>query len=211
MKESLKKLKNSWSAWKKSRTSIQLSTLKILIALTFSALAIIAAASTDIVYVPLGSHKVIDLTIAAVMLGSMIGGYVIAIPLGIIWALTSFCQVNHVDSTWPLWAIIFTRLLFTTSIVWVYGLFRRLYKGSPYNVYQAIFYSILGRNLIAIPFDIIFHQEDWFLFRGEELVIEMAVCMVAMSLLIKHLRQIHILNGVRKKGEQENERTDIVA
>lgn len=178
--------------------------LSMLISTLFSAIAIVAGFS-DVVYIPLSPTKAIDIIIIAVMFASMIGGYRVAIPLALVWSLVTQYNLAQSYYEWNLYSIIFVREAFTISIVFFYSSFKRIYQYSPFNVYRTIVYSILFKNFISIPFDMDF-REEWMILRLEQTIIEVAVCCVFMSLLIKHLRQIHLLNGVRKRerGEKKN-------
>jgi hypothetical protein len=161
------------------------------------------AGLTNISYIPLSTYKAIDITIIAVVFASLIGGYKIGIPLSIAWSITSWLKIDSIYLTWPIWATLITRIGFTITLIWVYSKFKGIYLYSPYNVYRAIITAILLKNILSIPLDIYFRHTDWFIDRSEQTIIEVGICLVAMSLLIKHLREIHILNGVRKnkKGD----------
>jgi hypothetical protein len=157
------------------------------------------------VYVPLSPSKAIDITIVATMFACMIGGYRVAIPLALIWSLVTHYNLDTHYYHWNLYSMLFVREVFAISIVFFYQSFKKIFKYSPFNVYRAIFCSIIVKNLIAIPFDMSY-RDTWMTLRLEQTIIEIAVCCVFMSLLIKHLRQIHLLNGVRKKekGDKNN-------
>lgn len=178
--------------------------LPILIATLFSVIAIIGGFS-DIAYVPLNDDRRIDITIVAVMFASMIGGYRVAIPLAVTWTLVTHFNLDLSLDVWPLWAILLVRIIFAVSIVWFYQKFKVVFPYSPSNVYRAIFVSVIIKNALSVPFDALY-LDPWGILRAEQMIIEMGLCMVFMSLLIKHLRQIHILNGVKKKkkGEMNN-------
>lgn len=175
--------------------------LTILIASLFSVVAIVGGFS-DLAYVPLSSDKAIDITIIAVLFASMIGGYRVGIPLAIIWSIVTHLNLDPSFRAYPLWAIIIVREIFVVSVTWFYQKFRKMYDRSPWNVYRAIFASILVKNLVSIPLDM-HYRTVWATLRFEQAIIEIAICTVFMSILIKHLRQIHILNGVRKKEKGE--------
>lgn len=176
--------------------------VKILIAILFSTIAIVGGMS-DLSYVPLSDTKAIDITIVAVTLAALIGGYRVAIPMVLVWSLVTCLHVDPSYRTWPLWAMILVREVFVIALIYFYEMFKRIYQYSPYNVYRALVAGILLRNVIAMPFDVFYRKTDWLLLRGEQFVIEAGISIVFMSLLIKHLRQIHILNGVRKKEKGE--------
>jgi magnesium-transporting ATPase (P-type) len=186
---------------KKSKWKLE-SKLSLAIAIVFSILAIALAGLTNISYVPLSDYKAIDITIIAVVFASLIGGYRVGIPLAIAWSLTSWCKIDSIYLYWPIWVTIITRMSFTFSLIWVYSRFKRVYKYSPYNVYRAIICAILLKNILSIPFDIFYRHTGWAVDRFEQTIIEVGICVVAMSLLIKHLREIHILNGVKKKTKK---------
>lgn len=159
---------------------------------------------SELAYVPLSPTKAIDITIVAIVLASLIGGYSVAIPLALVWSLVTALHVSPDFRTWPIWAMILSRELFVISLIYFYELFRRVYKYSPLNVYRGIVAGIIFKNLVAMPFDMVYRKADWLVLRGEQSLIEIGICCVFMGLLIKHLRTIHILNGVRKKGEKKH-------
>lgn len=172
----------------------------------FSVLAIVMGFS-QIVYIPISEGKAFDLTVVAFVFAVLIGGYRVGIPLAIVWSLVSWFNVPDEFIKWTLWEITALRILFGFSLVWFYNLAKRLYHRSPYNVYRAIIAAIVLKGIVGIPSELYhFGWPEAIVLRGEIVLLETALCCVFMSLLIKHLRQIHILNGVKKreKGVKEN-------
>jgi hypothetical protein len=106
---------------------------------------------------------------------------------------------------WDLWQMILVREIFAISLVFFYDLARKIFVGSPKNVYITIVISVVVKFLVGLPFEMMARGViPGLRIRVETNILEMALCCIFMGLLIKHLRQIHILNGVRKKGEKKH-------
>lgn len=180
---------------------------EILVAAGFTLLVLVLSWS-KIVYVPISSTRMLDISIVPLLFAAMIGGYKVAIPIGIGWSLLNYGSYHNIhDIHW----IFLIRITFALSTVFFYDLFKKRYKRSPWNVYRTIFASLLIKNAIdAISMLIAFPSTSPSLWMKDSLVvftIELAICVLAMSLLIEKLREIHVLNGVRRKEKVQNEST----
>lgn len=177
-----------------------------MIAIVFS-LMTIAGGFSQIVYIPIETTKMIDLTVVGFIFAVLIGGYSVGIPLSIVWSLITWFNIPLEFREWELWQVILTRVVFAVALVFSYDLARKIHPRSPLNVYRAVIAGILVKCLVALPFDIITRGISVGLkVRVEIAVLEIALGCVFMGLLVKHLRQIHILNGVKKreKGDKQN-------
>jgi hypothetical protein len=178
--------------------------LQMAIAVLFSVLTV-AIGFTDVALVPISDSKMIDLTVVAFVFATLIGGYRFGLPLAIVWSLVTWFNVDLEFRRWELWELIVVRGASAWAIFWFYNRAKKWHPRSPLNVYRAIIAGLFIKAVIGIPFDIMYRGvQSGLLLRAEIFVLEAALCTLFMSLLIKHLRQIHILNGVRKKGEKNN-------
>lgn len=180
---------------------------EIVVAAGFTLLVLILSWS-KIVYVPISDNRILDISIVPLLFAAMIGGYKVAIPIGIGWSLLNYGSYHNLhDIHW----IFLIRVTFALSTVFFYELFKKRYKRSPWNVYRTIFASLFLKNVIdAISMLVMFPSTPPSLWTKDSLVIftiELAICVLAMSLLIEKLREIHILNGVRRKEKVKNENT----
>jgi hypothetical protein len=156
-------------------------------------------------YVPISNDKVVDVSIVFFVFAALIGGYRFSIPLAILWSAVTYLNVDPAYFKWSLLEMIGVRIIFAVALVFSYNLAKRLHKRSPLNVYRAIVFGTAAKALVGLPLEI-FHRgvAHGSLLRLEIFILETALCSVFMSLLIKHLRQVHLLNGVRKKGEKKD-------
>lgn len=156
---------------------------------------------TDIVYIPISNERILDLSLVPAMFVAMIGGYKIAIPVAIGWTFSSILNLPGEIYEWQ-W-IFATKLLFCVSLVYFYAMFKRIYKASPWNVYRTAIVGVVLKN-ITIGIAMLYSFPDlkpshWIQDIAIATAIELAICMLAMSLIIDKLRQIHILNGIKRK------------
>jgi len=179
------------------------------VAIGFS-LSILFLSSTEIGYIPLSPHRTLDLAIIPAVFASMIGGYRIGIPAAIAWAIIAYINpASHLQS-YGILGLALSKLAITMTATWAYQWFRRKYEYSPYNVYRATIASVTAKAVIA-------NLVLWIMANHEEIpqthirdilkeyALELMLCNLFMVLLIKHLRQVHILNGVRRREKQKRE------
>jgi hypothetical protein len=182
---------------------------EILLSIGFTGL-MFALSWSSVVYIPISDERIIDLSLVPIIFVAMIGGYKIAIPVAIGWWLSAtFNQLGNVY-TWE-WIFIY-KMTFTISLVYFYDLFRKAYPYSPWNVYRTVIAAVVIKNLIsAVGMMFMYSQVApgiWVKNLAVEFTIELAICLLAMSLIIEKLRKIHILNGVRRKERALNKRNE---
>jgi hypothetical protein len=157
-----------------------------------------------IAFIPL-ADTMFDVTVVAFVFATLIGGYALGIPLAIVWSLSTWFNLGSIYIEWSLWQLMATRVIFALALVFFYNLARKVHDRSPYNVYRAIVAGVITKLAFTMPIDMFARGNvAGFKLRLEVAFLEIALCFVFMILLIKHLRQVHILNGVRKKGEGQN-------
>lgn len=178
---------------------------ELLLAVAFTGLLFILSWS-DVVYVPVSSTRLLDLSLVPVVFIAMIGGYSVAIPVAIGWWLSA--SMNNLGMEYHTYWILLVKLIFSLSLVYFYDFFRRRHFQSPWNVHRTIIVAVTLKNIVvAIAMYQMFPDvptEVWLKDTGAQLVIEMALCMLGMSLLLEKLRKIHILNGIRRKEKEQN-------
>ena len=185
---------------KQKKKQVNKKKAEVITIIGFSILLFILS-SMKIVYVPISENAFIDLSIIPAMFVAMIGGYRIAVPIGLGWFLSSILYVGgEVDSM--IWTF-FIKESFVVFCAYFYSLFKKAYQGSPWNVYRTIFASVTVKNLVAgmsmlalYPYT---YPDEWMKNSALTYIIELAICILAMSLLIEKLRQVHILNGVKRR------------
>lgn len=180
--------------------------LDLLVALGFSALMLVLSIS-KIVYINVSPYHTLDMGLIIAIFAAMIGGYKVGLPVAIFWAYLAFENVASELQIFSLSGLIICRVTYVLVAVWGYKMFRRVYEFSPANVYRTIFLALLAKTIVANG---ILYQEllqinykmtmNSFLIEGLTLfVLEVALASLAMKLLIKNLRQVHILNGVKRR------------
>ena len=166
-------------------------------------LIILILSSTKIGYIPISDSHSLDLSIVPAIFAAMIGGYQVGIPLAVIWTLISYHNPASNTQMLSLWEFMAVQVLLLASVTWFYKWFKKKNRYSPWNVYYAIIAAVLLKNVLI---SILFLSKANYI-KG---ALEMALCLLAMSLAIKHLRQIHLLNGVKKKQEQEEQAEEVI-
>lgn len=187
--------------------------LQIAITILFS-IVTIALSFTQIAYVPISSDNVVDITIVGFVFAAMIGGHKFGIPLAMIWSVSSYYNLPLEYSHWALWELMLVRVIFAVSIVLTYDLAKKWHKQSPLNVYRAIIAGVTIKAVSGLPSELVHSGfPEALLITAEAMILEIALCILFMSLLIKHLRQIHLLNGVRKRerGERKDASQEAVS
>lgn len=194
------------------KLTVSQNKLEFLIALGFGAI-ILVSASTEIGYIPLDSGRHLDMAIIPAMFAAMIGGYRVAIPVGTLWAFLAFHNIGITDSSLAFYGMLINKLVLVTVAYAAYKACKKIYPYSPANVYRAIFIAISAKSLAYNLFmwwyvveKEFLTLEEWVLSSTQQYVMEVALCSLAMMLLIKHLRQIHILNGVKRREKAKKKR-----
>lgn len=179
--------------------------LEGLVAIGFG-LIIIVLSSTNLGYIPISPYHSLDMAIIPAIFAAMIGGYRVGIPVAILWA---FCAYFNPDSNlqiFTLYGLILNRLVLVTVAYHAYKVCKKYYEYSPANVYRAIFVAVTLKNLVSAALFVYFLYQQgefevdaWARYAAHQYILEMALCSLAMMFLIKHLRQVHILNGVKRR------------
>lgn len=147
--------------------------------------------------------------IIAGIFAAMIGGYRLGIPIAILWGYIGFVNMESNLQMFTLPGLIVIKIALVTAAYYTYRACKRIYEFSPSNVYRAIVVAITVKNIVSnliLAYVIIhgggtgdFHLGSFMLSSAKQWILEIALCSLAMMLLIKHLRQIHILNGVKRR------------
>lgn len=145
------------------------------------------------------------------LFAAMIGGYRVGIPIAIAWAYMSFTNDASYFAIFPVWGLLLERFAFVIAAIESYKWFRKKYQYSPLNVYRTVIVAITIKDIVAntilahvkryYPNDVLYHT--WMRDSTEIYLLELVLALLAMGLLIRHLRQIHILNGVKRKQKQK--------
>lgn len=175
--------------------------LEIKVAILFS-LIIVLLAGTGVGFVPLNETRFVDLSIVPAMFASMIGGYVIGIPIAITWTVVHALSQTDFDGVFIFVSLIIN-ISYVVSLVWSYNWFKKKFKGDPLNVYYALTISVFVRHIVLNVLYVVVLKEvvklpEWLYVDLIELVIELAICTLSMKMIVGHLRQFHILNGIKK-------------
>lgn len=193
----------------RKRQRIKQNKLEIYVALLFSAIIFISS-STEVGYVPINEYRSLDLALIPALFAAMIGGYRVGIPVAIAWTFIGYFNEASNLQIYTFEGLLCTKIIFVVSAVWFYRLFKKKYKGSPFNVYKTILAAVTVKALVANV--ILAYTSDFFIYSNwlhygmREYVLEVALCMLAMGFLIKHLRQVHILNGIKRKKKKHQKK-----
>lgn len=186
--------------------------LEFLVATGFS-LLIIVLSNTKLGYIPISGYRSIDMGIIPAIFAAMIGGYRVGIPVAIIWAICAFTNQSSNLQVYTLYGLIVNRIVLVTIAFHAYKVCKKYYKYSPANVYRAVIAAVTAKNIVANAILIYmlsgtkdsFELNTWISYTAQQYVLELALCSLAMGLLIKHLRQVHILNGVKRREKAKAE------
>lgn len=191
---------------KYTNTNISQNKLELMVAVGFSIIIIIMS-NTKLGYIPISNHRSLDAGIICAIFAAMIGGYRVGIPVSLIWAFCAFTNDASHLQTFTLLGLIAERLLLVVAAIESYKWFRRKYVASPANVYRALLVAITVKNIVAnlillyvlIYVEQVFMLSTWVKYTAEIYLLEVALTSLAMKLLIGHLREVHILNGVKRR------------
>jgi hypothetical protein len=177
---------------------------ELLIAVAFTGLMFILSWS-DVMYIPVSDTRLLDLSLVPVVFVAMIGGYSVAIPVAIGWWLSA--SMNQLGAEYHSLWILTSKLSFSIALVYFYSFFKKIYYQSPWNVHRTIVAAVTVKNIIVTiaMIQMFPHVEPqvWIKDTMVQFTIEMAICLLSMSLLVEKLRKIHILNGIRRKEKQQ--------
>lgn len=179
--------------------------LEFFIAVGFGAI-IIASASTNVGYIPLGDGRYLDMAIIPAVFAAMIGGYRVGIPVAILWALLAFHNIGLNGQAITFYALLINKIVLVTVLYAAYKTCKKWFPYSPTNVHRALFLGITAKTIVGNVMLIRaamhtghFKMSEWLLHAAQQYVLELSLVSLAMMLLIKNLRQIHILNGVKRR------------
>lgn len=192
------------------KTSIRQSKLELVVAVGFS-LIIFILSSTKIGYIPFSSYRSLDMGIICAVFAAMIGGYRVGVPVAILWAFFAYTNPASHLQAYTFIGLLVNRITLVAATIESYKWFRKKYAGSPNNVYRALVVSVTVKNIIAnlILLYVLIYGNEVFMFSTwikhtlEIYLLEIALTSLAMKLLIGHLREVHILNGVKRKAKVE--------
>jgi riboflavin transporter FmnP len=182
------------------------SKLEFAVAVGFSLLILILS-STDVGYIKISPYRNLDMGIIPAIFAAMIGGYRVGIPVAILWAGVTYFNPASNLQIYGLPGLIINSVVLVTVVYHAYKVCKKYYTGSPYNVYRALVAGIVAKNLVSnailvwmlIKVERVFKLEVWLRYTTQHFVLELALCTLAMAFLIKHLRQVHILNGIKRR------------
>ena len=176
------------------------------VAIAFSLLIILLSGS-EIGYIPISEKRALDMAFIPALFAAMIGGYRVGIPIAIAWTYMSLTNDASNLVLFPVWGLLLERFAFVIAAIKSYKWFRKKYQYSPLNVYRTVIVAITIKDIVAstilayikgfYPNDVLYHT--WMRDSAKLYLLELALALLAMSLLIRHLRQVHILNGVKLK------------
>lgn len=196
----------------KHKLRLNQNKLEIAVAIGFS-LIIFILSSTNMGYIPISPYRSLDMGIIPAIFAAMIGGYRVGIPVAIMWAAIAYLNPASNLQIYGLWGLILNRVVLVTVAYHAYKVCKKYYEYSPANVYRAIIAAITAKNIMSnlilvymlASVEHIFKFEIWIRYTMQHYVLELALCSLAMMLLIKHLRQVHILNGVKRREKAKAE------
>lgn len=192
-----------------TREKIKQTKLELLVAILFSFI-IFVLSSTNIGYINITSEWNLDMGIIPAVFAAMIGGYRVGVPVAIAWSVLTFINPASNLQDYTFFGLLVERITLVTVAYYAYKICKKRYYRSPANVYRAIVASVVAKNIISyIIIALLLSVEGWATLALKQFVIELALCLLAMKFLIKHLRQIHILNGVKRK--EKNNKVKSVA
>lgn len=173
------------------------------VAIGFSLLIFILS-STKIGYVPITDYRSLDLSLMPALFAAMIGGYRVGIPVAVAWAFIGYTNDVSNLQVYGFTGLLVSKLVFVIAAVWFYKLFRGRYQYSPYNVYRTVVAAVtvkavVSNFVLALMLERDYPLHHWLEYGMKEYLLELMLCTLCMALLIKHLRQVHILNGIRRR------------
>lgn len=194
------------------KKTIRTKKLELILSIILS-IAILIISYTEVGYVSLSQHRTIDLSIILALFASLIGGYKISIPVSIIWGCIYFSSSNANLELLSIYSVIGTRFIFVVGAIESYKYFRKRHKKSPMNVYRATIVAILSKNIFTTLMMIwkcsvnrnFININRILVESGYQIILELSLGILSMSLIIRHLREIHILNGVKRREKNKRQ------
>jgi riboflavin transporter FmnP len=190
----------------KFKLKVNQNKLEIAVAIGFS-LIIFIMSSTNIGYIPISPYRNLDMAIIPAIFAAMIGGYRVGIPVAILWSIVTYYNPASNLQIFTLWGLMVNRIVLVTVAYHAYKVCKKYYQYSPANVYRAIIAAVTAKNIVSniilvyilANVEKVFKFELWIRYTAQQYVLELALCSLAMMFLIKHLRQVHILNGIKRR------------
>jgi riboflavin transporter FmnP len=190
----------------KFKLKVNQNKLEIAVAIGFS-LIIFIMSSTNIGYIPISPYRNLDMAIIPAIFAAMIGGYRVGIPVAILWSIVTYYNPASNLQVFTLWGLMVNRIVLVTVAYHAYKVCKKYYQYSPANVYRAIIAAVTAKNIVSnfilvyilANVEKVFKFELWIRYTAQQYVLELALCSLAMMFLIKHLRQVHILNGIKRR------------
>lgn len=189
----------------KFKSKMSQNKLEALVAIGFS-VVIFLLSSTNVGYIPISPVRSLDMGIIPAVFAAMIGGYRVGIPVAILWAVAAYCNPASNLQIYSVWGLMLNRIVLVTVAYYSYKMCKKYFLYSPANVYRAIFIAVTAKNIVSNTVLVgvlhhrgIFQPEVWIRYTMQQYLLELALCSLAMGFLIKHLRQVHILNGVKRR------------
>lgn len=180
--------------------------LELLTALGFSILILILSA-TDVAYIEVGNDRYIDLSVIPAVFAFMIGGPWLVLPVAVAWGVFGFFYLPTGDE-YGLMMMVLIRVMFAVSCWFFYRLSKRVNPGSPNNVYYAIVLALVVKWFSTNVVMTVATNGNRFNDAESYIIIlmEMLLSSVAMFMIVGKLREVHILNGIRRKEKRVREK-----
>lgn len=179
--------------------------LELAVAIGFS-IIILVLSSTKIGYIHMDSYRNLDMGIIPAVFAAMIGGYRVGIPVAILWAFTAYYNPASNLQIYGLLGLMINRTILVTVAYKAYMMCKKYWMYSPANVYRAIIVAVTVKATVANVMLLFLIKEqgtfvmmEWLHYSLQQYLLELALCTLAMAFLIKHLRQVHILNGIKRR------------
>jgi len=175
--------------------------LEIIIALVFS-LLILVLSNLELVYIEIGHNRFLDLAAIPAVFAFMIGGPFIGVPVAVAWGFIVYFQIP-IDTKFSLVSVLIIKVIFALSCWHIYQWTKRIFPGSPHNVY----WGIIGGEIVRWTASTVIISSSTHTNRFVDSVtyigfaLETIFCLIAMFMIVEKLRQVHILNGIRRKAK----------
>jgi riboflavin transporter FmnP len=189
----------------KHKLTINQNKLEVAVAIGFS-LIIFILSSTNLGYIKISPHWNLDMGIIPAIFAAMIGGYRVGIPVAIVWSVIGYVNPDSNLQIYSLWGLMINKIVLVTIAYHAYKVCKKYYEYSPANVYRAIIAAITVEAIVSnitltymLYTSNMFEVTVWLRYAVQQYLLELALCSLAMMFLIKHLRQVHILNGIKRR------------
>lgn len=183
----------------KYELKINQNKLELAVAIGFS-LIIFALSSTKLGYIQISPEWNLDMGIIPAIFAAMIGGYRVGLPVSIVWAIITYLNPASNLQDYTIYGLLIERITLVTIAYGAYKMCKKRFDRSPANVYRAVIAAITAKNIASyIILAVMLDVDAWMVHAAQQYLLELALTSLAMSFLIKHLRQVHILNGVKRR------------